>query len=945
MASVQRRERFKKVTGATQTKRKRLEYSELTGCLTARSHLLHSEPECNILEVCSTESTNYILCGPNQLPRNYLNIGRCYQFQFLLRGSLILKGGSVECFKFTDLTVMEEANLNNGIYHPPYLENLTFVMGEVTEVNPELGLCYLSRSKMVIFSTCSRVACVPMPTISQIVKIFNVHRVQEENGINIYAMCVKSFMSIENENENDDAVSQPLLSPLLITLGDAVRDYRLILELQKYYVLIQNNFSNSFLVMHEVAEANCERFRCHLLQNIAKFMLNKVNVERTSTLEEFIAGDHKLRCAVMKEVMPPLHLCSLQTINQKNPDIVDELNTDGHNEFWQYHTKNDAINVLIGIIYFRNTSLRLTLSDGLCSTPFLVLCDDEERIAKLQNKIVLVLKHYFIRERFSTPGRNPSAQNLQYLVVSLDQVHILSALDNTISKNLLLDELSITSQPALTSNMNASVVFRESRCMDTVLVQSRSPAGKISPLQSYLSQLVFVQTKSSVVVRKDKFTPRCYLLVTLLGAMVRSSTGLQRTTQRKDAKISIFLSLENHLLRIHPFLNVNSVLEIRFPVDFDDNFFKKGAPLAFVEGLATMLPTTHCVTLPPTAEVHVVNYNIMPLDNLKFRDCYGILQSLNEANYKELIDVVGYVVGRYHQDPKYEREKTTIKVNGFGVPGNKVIAVTLSDTPPENQTGTPVTLYLSNNTSPTSVLQYPLGLVLGAKVIFRFVVKVKPISEKSGVYFRSSLLTSVEIIDIVESEEKNKEKGLNDLCGSRDLLPSIQKEGNLRCYWISVSMAHLIKVSINATCVSCKHPVKNKRCTFVGCSAPDKSTIYSQATFRVNELGANSAYVFVPDTLVSKLFEGHEGLWDNVVTLAQFSGQLHYSQQESSQDTSNLSLEERVFIELCRCILQGKRYHLLCRQFKKKDKTDEFEDTLPLYAVDLFPVSMVTAAL
>ena len=35
----------------------------------------------------------------------------------------------------------------------------------------------------------------------------------------------------------------------------------------------------------------------------------------------------------------------------------------------------------------------------------------------------------------------------------------------------------------------------------------------------------------------------------------------------------------------------------------------------------------------------------------------------------ELINVVGYIVKRFHQDPKYDREKDDKKVPGFGIPG------------------------------------------------------------------------------------------------------------------------------------------------------------------------------------------------------------------------------------------------------------------------------------
>lgn len=946
MTTLKRKERDK-TSGKINVKRKTKRISELVGCLTARSHLLHSEPECIIIEICSAHSAHYILCTPNQLSMNYLNIGQCYKFMNLLRGSVVLKGSTVECFKLTCDTVVEEVNCGVRIYDPPHLENFTVIKGEVTDVNCELGICYLNRSNMVIFSTCSRVACLPIPTKEQTVTIFNVHRLKKEDNQTIYAMCVKSFMRIEGEDERK--IPQPQLSPLLLSLGDAVRDYRLILWLQKCSIFLQNIFSDDFLLLYGIAKNQCKEFRSCLLQNVAKFILKQIKVERTSTLEEFMATDHKFRCGVLKEVMLPFQLRGLQQINEKYPDLEDEVNEEGDNVFWQYDVKKDTVNILIGVISLKSSNFRLTLNDASCSTPCLVFCNDNiEKLAKLQKKIVVVMEHNLIRERFSIPGENPPYQNLRYLLLSLDKVHIISAVD-TNWKNSNLDDMHITRQPGGSDSQSAGLALNITepntsggkRNMETIFMPSYSPAGKEKALRNYFSQFVLVQTKSSIVLRKDKVLPRCYLLVSLLGEMVKSAT-VPRSSHRNHSNKFIFINLENPLLKIIPFVTVNSVLEIRFPVDFDDNFFKKGLPLRFVEGLITMLPTICSVTLPPSAEVHLI---IKPTDNLKFRDCFGIQQSLDEANYKELIDVMGYVVGRYHQDPRYEREKTNLKVNGFGVPGSKVIAVVVRDTPPESQTGTPVTLYMSNASSPMSVLQYPFGLVPGAKVICRRVVKVKPSSKASGVYFRSSLLTSVEIIDVVKSERNNEEEGMKDLWGLRGLLHSAQSAGNLGCTWITVSMASLIKFSINATCAACKHPVKKKVCTFRGCSASVGCTIYSQATILVNEFEAKPAYVFVPDNLVSKLLEDCEGLWENVITLAQFNGQLEYSQSKSFQGTLELlSLEERVFRQLCRCILKGKRFHLLCRQFRNKVDEKKYEDTSALYAVDISPISMVMAA-
>lgn len=48
----------------------------------------------------------------------------------------------------------------------------------------------------------------------------------------------------------------------------------------------------------------------------------------------------------------------------------------------------------------------------------------------------------------------------------------------------------------------------------------------------------------------------------------------------------------------------------------------------------------------------------------------SIDQAVREANPKELINIVGYITGRFHQEPKYDREKISSKAHGFGVPGN-----------------------------------------------------------------------------------------------------------------------------------------------------------------------------------------------------------------------------------------------------------------------------------
>lgn len=80
--------------------------------------------------------------------------------------------------------------------------------------------------------------------------------------------------------------------------------------------------------------------------------------------------------------------------------------------------------------------------------------------------------------------------------------------------------------------------------------------------------------------------------------------------------------------------------------------------------------------------------------------------------------------------------------------GPKVIVLILRDSPEEHQTGLPITLYLTN----WSTLQYPCALVPGAKVIFRFVMKIKPSesSQTTSPYLRGSVLTSAEVLELSE---------------------------------------------------------------------------------------------------------------------------------------------------------------------------------------------------
>lgn len=77
----------------------------------------------------------------------------------------------------------------------------------------------------------------------------------------------------------------------------------------------------------------------------------------------------------------------------------------------------------------------------------------------------------------------------------------------------------------------------------------------------------------------------------------------------------------------------------------------------------------------------------------------------------------------------------------------------MRDTPPQSQTGSPATLYLTNMTQ----TQYPIGLVPGAKVLFRFVMKHIPQSSAQTTlpYFRASVLTSVEILELADSAIKD----------------------------------------------------------------------------------------------------------------------------------------------------------------------------------------------
>jgi len=70
------------------------------------------------------------------------------------------------------------------------------------------------------------------------------------------------------------------------------------------------------------------------------------------------------------------------------------------------------------------------------------------------------------------------------------------------------------------------------------------------------------------------------------------------------------------------------------------------------------------------------------------------------------------------------------------------LAIILRDTPPESQIGSPLTLYLSYWAS----LQYPIGLLPGSKVIFRFVQRIT--GKEGSVYLRSSLLTSLEVLEL-----------------------------------------------------------------------------------------------------------------------------------------------------------------------------------------------------
>lgn len=78
------------------------------------------------------------------------------------------------------------------------------------------------------------------------------------------------------------------------------------------------------------------------------------------------------------------------------------------------------------------------------------------------------------------------------------------------------------------------------------------------------------------------------------------------------------------------------------------------------------------------------------------------------------------------------------------------MAIILRDTPPESQIGSPITIYLSYWAS----LQYPIGLLPGSKVMFRFVDRVK--GKEGSVYLRSSILTSLELLEL-PNREKNDE--------------------------------------------------------------------------------------------------------------------------------------------------------------------------------------------
>ncbi|KAJ1520866.1 hypothetical protein ONE63_003952 [Megalurothrips usitatus] len=886
---------------------KRTRLSSLSGQLTAQSHFLNSSPTCAILEVCDGDSVHFIICEESVLALSPSKpaIGVHYNFTNLHPTALRLTTGKVKCFRSTENTTWHKVEGDIEVYQPPCYQVLTTIRGKVTEVNFDLGVLTLNNTVNVITSACAGIAQITLPQVGQTATLFNAHRVPIKEGNATFVMCVKSFLCVEGESTLQ--IPSVKLSVIRSALGGKIRDYRLILWLLDCSTFLKNSFSDEFLSLSEISMCGHKDFHLNILVMLTKFIIEKTkDVPEMCLLNEFLSSDHLTHCGSLKEVFIPIPLTNLSHLFLSNPPLPDKLDEEGSLRYWQYAIKKSSKDFLVGVLLFKHVSHRLMFTDAFSSIALVILPKEGQvleakDLTRLDRKVVVISEYNVVTETFVWPaGGNRGAvsrRTLRTLVVYLDHIHTLS------SCSAGAGEVS-----PITSSRKGSL------------------------LKSYMSQYIFVHLKSSPMAPKQGRPARYHIMGSLLGTLTdEASTKSQRGSDSKP----IFLALEGPLIASYPYVCANTVYEIRLPLPCDRGFFDKGLQLSILCGMQRMLPTTNCVTLPRSCEIHLVSSCDVPSSSLRFSDCYSIDQAIKEANIHELINIKGYIVERYHQDPRYDREKIDVKANGFGTPGCKVLALVLRDTPPESQTGSPATIYLSN----WATLQFPISLVPGVKVVFNFVVKVIPRDEaKGGVYFRTSVLSSVEVLELRRTELCNVDKSKENLLGPRSLLSDVLEDNIPGCRWLSVSMINFTKVTFSVTCGSCKHIYENGCCPFTGCSSPVNPIFFSQASFMINDLG-NVALVFVPHEVVRKLFHAH---WETVTSVAQYTGRLEFN---ISQDVSELSLSDKVFSVFCKNIMDSERFHLLCRNFNNRKDCDKSFPTPALYAVDVYPVTSSVAIL
>lgn len=231
---------------------------------------------------------------------------------------------------------------------------------------------------------------------------------------------------------------------------------------------------------------------------------------------------------------------------------------------------------------------------------------------------------------------------------------------------------------------------------------------------------------------------------------------------------------------------------------------------------------------------------------------------------------------------------------------------------------------------------YPLGLLPNSRVRIENVEKI--ISQKGFIYFTSTLMTKIHILDHIEDKSVDIMPSLSNQHNYLAQISSTKAgQKNISSYKCIFTLENVIKISLSSSCPKCHSRMLKSGCSYVGCHSSESSPAIScKATLHVED-ASGSAHLFVqdPDHLKA-ILEISERDWESLVQEEILgSGELLYLSSSRRKRSSGSSVEN-AFQIYCETLCQTKYivFGCECRPFKKDLMRDSDLD-LKLFAISI----------